>query len=147
MSRASTRKKIQRLEHHRARVVSELLKVRVMLRGSFTVVHTKCGKPNCWCMDQKKGHPHARLTWSEQGRPVTRKVPRDNISWIRDVTDAYRRFRLLRRQLNRLEVEIKQLLDEIEKTVTKETRKGKDFLTVTAAKRKPSGRLAPKMRE
>ena len=143
MSRASNRKKIQRLELHRARVVSELLKVRVMLRGSFAVVHTKCGKPNCWCKDQK-GHPHARLTWSEQGRPVTRKVPRNNTSWILKVTEDYRRFRSLRRQLNELEVKIKQLLDEFENTIIKETRKGKNFLTVPATKRKLSGRIAPK---
>ena len=146
MSRHGAKKKIQDLERHRARVVSELLKVHGMLRGSFGVVHTKCGRPNCWCAGGQKGHSHPRLTSSEHGCPTTRKVPRDEIPWVRNATQAYRRFRLLRRNLKRLDLDLKVLLDEFENALIEETRKGKDFLMLKAPDRKSSARKAPKRR-
>lgn len=146
MSSALIKKKIRRRERRRTRLLAELINVRLMLRGSFAIVKTRCGKPTCWCAGQA-GHLHPRLTWSEQGRPLTRKVPHNQIVWVRKVTEAYRRFRGLRREIKTLEGEIRHLLDELETALTNEAREGKDFLAARMPQiRKPTGQKVPKMR-
>jgi len=135
MSSAKTRKKLLSIEKRRGLILSKLFEVGRMLRGSYALVYTKCGKDNCWCKDEK-GHPHPRITWSEKGRAMTRKVPREHIAWIRKVTDNYRKFRSLRRKLVGLEYETKKLLDILENDMIEKTRKGKSFLEINLQNRR-----------
>ena len=102
-----------RREQERSRILSELVSVKRMLNGSYAMIYTKCGKENCRCKNEK-GHPHSRITWSQKGTGFTRKVPLDQIAWVQKVTQNYRNFRSLRRQLNSLELDSKKLLDKIE---------------------------------
>ena len=137
------RKKLLRTEDERSLIISKLMDVDVMLRGSYALIYTKCGKDNCRCKD-KAGHPHSRITWSEQGQGVTRKVPREYIDWIKEVTNNYRQFRLLRKKLVSLEAETKRLLDAYEKELIKSTRSGKCFLEIDTQNRKEKSPLVPK---
>ncbi|NGX43077.1 MAG: hypothetical protein K940chlam7_01368 [Chlamydiae bacterium] len=45
-------------------------------------------------------------------------------------TDQYRRFRQLRKEIAKIEKEIKQLLDDYEKELVNKTRKGRLYLDV-----------------
>jgi len=139
----TTRKKLRRAERERARILSELLGVSSMLRGSYARVYTKCGKDNCWCKDGK-GHPHSRITWSQRGQGFTRKVPPEEVAWVREVTENYRNFRSLRRRLLRLQADGKELLDKIENDLVKNTRKGKRFLRTDPPNRRKNSRGAAK---
>ena len=138
-----TRKDLQRAEQERSRILSELLRVESMLRGSYALIYTKCGKDNCWCKDGK-GHPHSRITWCQKGQGITRKVPPDQIAWVREVTENYRNFRSLRRRLLRLQADSKKFLDQIEKDLIENTRKGKSFLETKPQNRKETSRKVPK---
>lgn len=138
-----TRKDLQRAEQERSRILSELLRVESMLRGSYALIYTKCGKDNCWCKNGK-GHPHSRITWCQKGQGVTRKVPPDQIAWVREVTENYRNFRSLRRRLLRLQADSKKFLDQIEKDLIENTRKGKSFLETKPQNRKETSRKVPK---
>lgn len=137
------RKKLLSAERERSCILSELLNVRIMLRGSYALVYTKCGKDTCWCK-QGNGHPHPRITWSEKRQGITRKVPRDQIAWVRQVTDNYRQFRSLRRKLISLEVESKKLLDDLENSLIERTRRGRSFLETNVRNRRKNSRLVPK---
>ena len=139
----NNRKNLLRAERERSRLLSELLDVRIMLRGSYALVYTKCGKDTCRCK-QGKGHPHPRISWSEKGKGITRKVPRDQIAWVREVTENYREFRSLRRSLISLEAESKKLLDDLENALIERTRKGMSFLGTNERNRKKISRLLPK---
>ena len=119
----------QRLRRH-TEVLEQLLQSPPLLRGSFSRVSTRCGKPNCWCAHSAQGHRHARLTWSEQGRMMTRKVPLDQISRIRKLTANYRRFRATRRKLIAIQEELRRLLDEYEAARVSQTREPLQFLAV-----------------
>lgn len=146
MSRAKTRQNIRNIENKHKNVLSKLLEIDSMLRGSYALVYTKCGKHNCWCKNER-GHPHSRITWSEEGKPLTRKVPHEHIAWIGEVTNSYRRFRSLRRKMISLETEMKQLLDILEKDLVEHTRKGKDFLDIEQPNRKTRDHSVPKKRK
>jgi hypothetical protein len=126
----SSKKRIKNAEKKRQSIISTLLDASSMLRGSYALVHTKCGRDNCWCNQEEKGHPHSRITWSEQGQGVTRKVPSEDIAWIQEVTSNYKEFRRLRRELLQLEDQIKMLFDAFEDDLIRKTRKGKSYLEV-----------------
>lgn len=111
-------------------MVKELLRHHPILRGSFHQVYTRCGKTNCWCAKARKGHPHARLTWSEEGTIVTRKVPLGESKQVIRLTQSYRQFREQRRQLTALELKIQDRLDQYEKALIQEVRKPLSFLAI-----------------
>ena len=114
MSRAQLRQQIARLRQRGRALLDQLLRLQPLLRGSFAQVYTRCGKPNCWCAHGVRGHPHLRLTWSENGRLTTRKVPSPAVERVRLWTGNYRQFRALRRQLLALQTQLQERLDQYE---------------------------------
>jgi hypothetical protein len=122
--------------HHRLRVLLQkqrdllrrLAGTPPLLRGSFARVHTRCGKPTCWCAQAASGHVHTRITWSQEGHMLTRKVPPKAIPQVIAWTGNYRRFRADRKKLQRLHAQIGELLQAHEATVISRTRKPLDFL-------------------
>jgi hypothetical protein len=123
MSSTSAKKKLLRLLSERQRLLKQILRPQRLLRGSFHEVYTRCGKPNCWCAKASKGHAHARLTWSEEGAMVTRKVGVADRKTVVKLTDNYRQFIEQRRQFTALESQIQEHLDQYEKALVQETRK------------------------
>lgn len=123
MSSTSAKKKLLRLLSDHRRLLKQILRSQRLLRGSFHEVYTRCGKPNCWCAKARKGHAHARLTWSEEGTMITRKVGMANRKTVVKLTGNYRKFIEQRRQLTALESQIQEHLDQYEKALIGETRK------------------------
>lgn len=115
--------KIKRLLERQEQMLERLLKTPPMLRGTFSRVQTRCGKPNCWCAHSPQGHSHARITWSKDGKLRTRKVPPDQIDQICELTGNYRQFRSLRRKIAALQTEMRSLLDDLEREQVEEVRK------------------------
>lgn len=139
----STKKSINNKELKRKRLISKLLNVTEMIRGTYSMVSTKCGKPNCWCIDGE-GHQHARITWLEQGKRNTRAVPEEDDKWLTTMTKAYRDFRHLRQALATLETEIKNDLALLEQEVIKNTRKGRAYLETKMVKSVQKQQKVPK---
>ena|SRR5256885_7547523 len=123
MSSPVAKRKLLSLLSRHGRLLRQILRHQRILRGSFHQVYTRCGKSNCWCAKAKKGHPHARLTWSEEGTMMTRKVGASEQKAIIQLTDAYKRFSEQRRHLTVLEHQIQDKLDNYEKALIHETRK------------------------
>ena len=117
MSSADLKQRILGLQQRGRDLLDQLLQIQPLLRGSFTQVYTRCGKANCWCAQSSKGHPHLRLTWSENGQLTTRKVPVQAADQVRDLTGNYRQFRSLRRKLLALQAKMQELLDRYEKSL------------------------------
>ena len=132
MSSASLKNDLIDLLSQYQHLLGKLLRGRPHLRGSFHQVYTRCGKPNCWCAKADKGHPHLRLTWSDAGNFVTRKVPAAEKDQVTKLTDNYRQFREQRRRLTALAFQIDECLDQYEKALTEEVRKPLVFLTSSA---------------
>lgn len=122
-------KKIKLLEKKHQDVLSELASMKKMVWGSFCLIHVKCGKKYCHCATGKL-HPHWRMSWKENGKAISRAVPKEEHPWIEKMTDNYKKFRELRRHLNEINEEIKALLDAYEEHCVKKTRKGKLYLEI-----------------
>ena len=106
-----------------SRLLRQILRREQMLRGSFHQVYTRCGKTNCWCAKAKKGHPHTRLTWTEEGVMMTRKVGTAERKAVLKLTEAYKRFGEQRRELIALHQQIQDRLDDYEKAIVRQSRK------------------------
>lgn len=144
MSSARYRPRLSKLGDRHRQLLEELSQARLILRGSFSQVHTHCGKPNCWCANSNEGHAHARLTWSENGRLTTRKVPPESTERVIQLTDNYRQFRSRRRQLLSLQGQIQEMLDDYEKALINQTRKPLTFLAVEEKTSAPTRRTRQK---
>ena len=122
----STKTLIKNIGLKRQQLITKLLDMK-MIRGSYSVVSTKCGKPNCWCVEGD-GHQHARITWTENGKGNTRAVPNEDDQWLTEMTEAYRKFRRLRQNLAALELDMKNCLNTLEQEIINKTRKGRLYL-------------------
>lgn len=122
--------KIKKIEKQRQDLVVRLVEPRKMVRGTFCQIYVKCGKNNCWCKEGK-GHPHRRMSISEGGKSHQRAVPKEEYAWIEEMTNQFREFRQLRREIVKLEKAMKNLLDKYEEEVVRKTKKGKIYLNVS----------------
>ncbi len=120
-------KKIIKLEKRRKEIISEILSVDKILKGSYHFVYTKCGKENCHCF-KGEGHLHSRITWRENGIPYTSKVPIEYKEQIQTLTASYKKVRKLNKELDELDMKTRKLLDNYIKTVEKRSRKKILFL-------------------
>ena len=116
------------MQRRQEKLFRELLEMRPILKGTVNKIYTRCGKPNCWCADSSKGHAHIRITWNQNIKTVTRKIPADKLSRVRNLTDNYRHFRSLRRQLSELNIQIKQMLDCYQTALIEDSRARLPFL-------------------
>lgn len=128
MATEKYRKKLRALQRQQDKVLGELLEVRPLLKGTVNKIYTRCGKPNCWCAAGPGGHAHIRISWNQNSKTVTRKIPADKLSRVRNLTDNYRHFRSLRRQLSELNKQIKQALDCYQTALIEDSRAGMPFL-------------------
>jgi hypothetical protein len=141
MSSTILKRKLLTLLSDHGCLLKQLLRHQRILRGSFHEVYTRCGKSNCWCAKARRGHAHARLTWSQEGTMITRKVAAAERKPVVKLTNNYRQFCEHRRQLSALEVKIQDRLDQYEKALIHETRKPLAFLAIPSrmpAKNKPA---------
>lgn len=144
MSTLSAQKKIRQIRQRQAAAIEGLLASPPMLRGALVRVSTRCGKPTCWCAAGPEGHEHTRLSWSQDGRRTTRKVPLEERQRVRTLTLDYRRFRHLRRKLVRLQRELHDAVVAFEAALIEQTRRPLAYLAIA---QNPTPKPAPPMRK
>jgi len=130
MATTKSRNTLLALHDQQTRLIRQLLTLQPLLRGTVSHVVTRCGKAGCWCAQSPKGHPHIRMSWSQQGTIITRKVPSSDLTNVRMLTENYRRFRSLRRRLLGLQTKIKKMLDDYETALIAQSRMRLPFLRV-----------------
>jgi len=123
----SPSKKLLRLITAHTILLKKLLSESDIVPGAYRKVFVKCGKEGCWCKEGQ-GHPFRRITWSENGKSKTKSIPPEDVDWIIKVTENYRSFRKMRRELSLLKTKIKFELAIWEKKQIKATRKTKKYL-------------------
>ena len=141
------REKLRHMLHQQSARLDQLLQTPSVLRGSCSRVFTRCGKPNCWCAQSAKGHPHARITWSENGKLITRKVPAEQLEHVRRLTANYRQFRATRRQLTAAQTRLRSLLDRYEMVLVAQARKPMKFLALNPEMSRGQGTKLQKTRK
>jgi hypothetical protein len=120
--------KVKLFEKKRCLLMKELLEIRYMLRGTFRKAFRRCGKSTCWCATAKKGHPHDRINGMKDGKGFTKLIQKQDVTWVKEVTQAYKRFRKLRQQLRKLNEDQRLLINELEDSIIEKTKKLRSYL-------------------
>lgn len=101
-------------------LVKTLTETKAMVKGSFSTVYRRCGKPTCWCIArEQKGHVCTRITWTEKGISRTKTVNEKDRVQLKQAVAAYHEYRLCRRKLRSEEKLLEKLLDTHELTIIK----------------------------
>ncbi len=115
--------KLPRIEKQRSLLLSELQLIGHMIRGTYVETHRKCGKPTCWCANDSKGHPSYQISWTKDAKSRSKAIPREDIFWIKEMTENYRKWRTIRSNIRKLEEELRILVDKLEDDIIKKTEK------------------------
>lgn len=113
----------KKLEKQRSLLLSDLQLIEQMIRGTYVETHRKCGKLNCWCANESKGHPSCQISWTKDAKSRSKSIPREDILWIKEMTGNYRKWRTIRSNIRKLEDELRILIDKLEDDIIKKTEK------------------------
>ncbi len=120
-------KRIKQLERERATLVESVVGIKEMIGGSFNTVYRKCGKPNCRCA-KGEGHPSDQIVFLQGSRPRCRVVPKEEIGWVKSMTENRRKFRKQRQRLREIEKEIHKEINELEAEIISSSTEKKAWL-------------------
>jgi G:T-mismatch repair DNA endonuclease (very short patch repair protein) len=70
------------------------------------------------------------MSMRRNGRQLSRAVPKQDHAWITKVTDNYRQFRRILKQISELENEGRKLLKQYEEGLVKKSSKRKAYLMI-----------------
>lgn len=119
---------MEKLEKQRADLLRGLRSIRGMIRGSYGMTYRRCGRPTCWCMQDEKGHPYHRITWTKDAIPGTKAIPQEDVSWIKEMTGNYRRYQELKTRLREKEQKLRISLNKLEEEIILRTKKLRKYL-------------------
>lgn len=105
-----------------------------LLPGSLYTLRRRCGKPTCHCAHGTL-HTSTVLSYRGQGRPQNITPAPEQLPDLRQLTDAYRRFRQARSQLLRWQ---RQLLTLIDRLAAARVREGQQRLERLRAATSPA---------
>ena len=78
----------------------------------------KCGKPTCKCATTSYRHGGYYLYKSEGGKTSIKYVKIKDVEKIRKLTENYKKFRKARAELMKIENEMGEIMNQIEKEKT-----------------------------
>lgn len=70
-----------------------------------------------------------RINYSDNGRSRTKAVKPEDVSWAKEMTENYKRFRKNRQALRALEKKISQAIDDLETKVVDKTARQRNYVT------------------
>ena len=121
--------KINKLLKKQNSLIGDLLKFDRMIKGSFVIVQTKCGKENCWCVEGD-GHKHARISWREDNLGRVRAVPDEDQDWVKQMTQNNRVYKKLMSDFLNIQSKINIALENNYKKIIHVTKKEKSYLII-----------------
>ena len=111
MSRAKLLASLRQLHQERRRLLRRLTREHPLAIGTVSVVHRKCGHPNCHCATGP-GHPQTLFLFKDQkeGRRRCKLVRRADESRMLRAGEHYREFREDLKQLRAINQEEMRIL-------------------------------------
>lgn len=124
MKLSKTRLRLRNLIDEGAKLITIFMKRKPLLRGGVYQAVSKCGKPNCVCVREGKLHIAWRFYWTEHDKTLNRVISKSEVDYYQKLTRNYRRFRRARARLVKIHKAMIELIDILERGLTKESVKG-----------------------
>ena len=90
----------------RGALARKLPQFREMLPGSFIVRQLTCGKPNCACRLKGQKHTAYQLTYRQNGKTVSRMIPKDQAGDVRQRVGLRRAFAEHAQQIQQINLQL-----------------------------------------
>ena len=114
------RKKANDLGNESSQLMQTFTQRAALIKGTVYERKTKCGKDTCKCTTEGKLHVSLAHSWSQEGRTRLRTVDQGHVERLREAVALYQDFRKLKRRYVKLQHEILEVIDGMEKERTVE---------------------------
>ena len=98
MSRTTTKIRARNLARRRHQLRKVLADSRPLLIGTVYQARIRCGSLHCHCT-KGLAHPKTLLVYKDRGKRRCKLVRLDDVRWVRQAANRYRRFRHALREL------------------------------------------------
>lgn len=119
MTLSQARLKLKQLGSELIKLLNVFLARKALIKGGVYQSKSRCGKPNCRCVREGKLHGVWKLYWTEGGKTKQIAIKKGVVYDYQRLTANYQRFRKARARLVRIYQEMIQLINFIEKGLTK----------------------------
>lgn len=119
MTLSQARLKLKQLGSELIKLLNVFLARKTLIKGGVYQSKSRCGKPNCRCVREGKLHGVWKLYWTEGGKTKQIAIKKGGVYDYQRLTANYQRFRKARARLVRIYQEMIQLINFIEKGLTK----------------------------
>jgi hypothetical protein len=116
---SQARLKLKQLANELLKLLNIFLARKSLIKGGVYQSKSRCGKPNCRCVREDALHVVWKLYWTENGKTKQRAVKKGTVYDYQRLTANYQRFRKARARLVKIYQEMIQLLNLLEKGLTK----------------------------
>ena len=114
MSPSRLRQRMNSLYRQLGQALEVVLDRQPLFAASLYEHKIKCGKPHCKCAKSKAYRHHMWcVSFVDQGRSKTRVVPESDRAAVQDLTQAYRRVRQARRDIQQLTQQLLETADAL----------------------------------
>lgn len=124
MTLSKARLKLRKLIDEQVKLLVTLLARKHLVEGGVYLSKSRCGKPNCKCIREGILHTIWKLYWTEDGKTKQRALRKSEVVYYQKLTGNYMRFRKARARLVKIHKEMIELINVLEKGLTKESIKG-----------------------
>ena len=119
MTLGQARLKLRQLANELLKLLDIFLARKPLIKGGVCLSRSQCGKPNCRCVREGKLHSVWKLYWSEGGKTKLIAIKKGTVYDYQRLTANYQRFRKARARLVKIYQEMMQLINLLEKGLTK----------------------------
>lgn len=100
---------IEELKSKQTKFLQQLNQTSNFIRGKVVSTTRKCGKPNCWCHKEKKGHPFICLTLTNKSKNLNMALTKKELPTVKKWTKEYKKLRNLIETLTDINFQILKL--------------------------------------
>jgi len=119
MTLSQARLKLKQLANELLKLIDIFLSRKPLIKGGVYQSRSRCGKPNCRCVREGALHGVWKLYWTEGGKTKQQAIKKGTVYDYQRLTANYQRFRKARARLVKIYQEMIQLINFLEKGLTK----------------------------
>jgi hypothetical protein len=119
MTLSQARLRLKQLTGELMKLLAIFLARKLLIKGGVYQTKSRCGKPNCKCVKEGALHTIWRLYWTENGKTKLRAIKKGTVYDYQQLTANYQRFREARARLVKIHQEMIQLINLLEKGLTR----------------------------
>ncbi|MGQ9701600.1 MAG: DUF6788 family protein [bacterium] len=119
MTLSQCRLRLRQLTQELNKLIMIFLRRKILIKGGVCLTRSRCGKVNCRCVKDDALHLAWKLYWTEDGKTRQKTIGKGVVYDYQRLMGNYLRFRKARARFVKIYQEMIQLINLLEKGMTK----------------------------